>query len=419
VIQLEDNPAVAKRNAEISFILFVLGGIIGLLNLHLVVPFGEGFEMYGTAANLANHGAYANPFHALPTDPSAVCPPLYPFLLALLMKVLRLPALVLLAASLGNIFVNALTAAWLPRVSWLFYGDAGPGIAASVLWLMAAQLMPSWDASYTVAALIFFCLFSAATFRKERVFVFGVSAGLLAGALLLLNPISLLVFAPWIGYLLVFQRTTLKHAAAYCCIVLGTAALVVFPWALRNDRQLGGFVIRTGLGLNLYIKNNDCSKISLYEDLHNGCSLTYEPTFNVNEARAVRDLGEINYDRLRMADAKAWIRTHPKAFLRLTLVRARAFWFPPLEEYPFRATVISIATMLSIPGLVLMAYRRERITVFVLVVLLIFPPMYYIISSNIRSRYPILWLSLLPAGYFVLWLARLGKARLQLKPIKH
>jgi hypothetical protein len=30
--------------------------------------------------------------------------------------------------------------------------------------------------------------------------------------------------------------------------------------------------------------------------------------------------------------------------------------------------------------------------------------MYYVVMSSPRYRYPILWLSLLPAGYFVQWL---------------
>jgi hypothetical protein len=45
--------------------------------------------------------------------------------------------------------------------------------------------------------------------------------------------------------------------------------------------------------------------------------------------------------------------------------------------------------------------RRERATLFVLFVLLIYPLMYYIVVSDLRYRAPVLWLSLLPAGYFV------------------
>ena len=51
------------------------------------------------------------------------------------------------------------------------------------------------------------------------------------------------------------------------------------------------------------------------------------------------------------------------------------------------------------PGLIVMARRREPVTKFVLVVLLVYPLMYYIVVSCDRYRYPILWASQLPAGY--------------------
>ncbi len=46
-----------------------------------------------------------------------------------------------------------------------------------------------------------------------------------------------------------------------------------------------------------------------------------------------------------------------------------------------------------------MARRREPVTVFVLFVSLVYPLMYYIVVSCDRYRYPILWASHLPAGY--------------------
>jgi hypothetical protein len=415
VIQFEDNPASAARNAQISFFLFAAGGVAGLISLRGTLPFGDGFEMVALAGNLANHGAYANPFLVLPTGPSAANPPLYPLLLALFMKVLRLPSLVLLAAALGNVLANALTAAWLPRVSWLFYGEVGPGIAASILWLMAVQLMPSWDVSYTVAALLFFCLYSAATVGGKKTILHGVVAGLLAGALFLLNPSSLLVFLPWMAYLLVFRRAPLKQTAVYLCTVLAALALVVFPWTLRNYQQLGKFVVRTNLGMTLYASNCDCAKPSLIQEEKTGCYQAHHPNMSLQEAQLLKSLGEVAYDRERIQDAEAWIRAHPGMFLQLSQGRFVEFWFPRRVEHPFKVGVIWSTTVLSIPGLVLMACRKQRATVFVLFVLLVYPLMYYMTVSDVRYRYPVLWLSLLPAGYFLQWLAWRGHAKRDFK----
>ena len=142
----ELNSADTSRNANISFLFFALGGAVGLINMaSATIPFGEGFEMVVLAKNLALHGAYINPFRVLDTGATAANPPMYPFLLSLLVRILRVDSFVVLAATLLNILVNAVTAAWLPRVSWMFYRDVRPGIAASVLWLLSMALMPSWD----------------------------------------------------------------------------------------------------------------------------------------------------------------------------------------------------------------------------------------------------------------------------------
>jgi len=48
----------------------------------------------------------------------------------------------------------------------------------------------------------------------------------------------------------------------------------------------------------------------------------------------------------------------------------------------------------------------ERRHLFVLFVLFIYPLMYYVVVSDVRYRLPVLWLSLLPAGYFLTYSAQ-------------
>lgn len=395
----QDNPSVAIRNANLSFVLFIVGSVVGVLNLSMTVPFGAGFEMVALAHNLASHGAYANPFYVLDTGPSAANPPLYPLLLALFMKVLSAP-FVPLAATLGNIFANALTAAWLPRISILFYRDSRPGIAASVFWILAVQLMPSWDVSYTVAALILFCLLTASTIKKNKL-IPAIAAGLLVSALFLLNPSSMLIVMTWVAYLCVFRRASVKQTILYFAVVIMMLAVVIFSWSLRNYEQLGHFIVRSNLGMTLYASNNDCASPSLNEEEHTGCYLSHHPNMSLHEAQTLHTLGEVEYDRRRTADAKEWMRSHPEKFVHLTAARLRDFWFPAQANHPLKSVLIWVATIFSVPGLIWMAYRRERITLFILASLLIYPLMYYIVVSDVRYRYPVLWLSLLPAGYFI------------------
>ncbi len=399
----------AKRNADVSFYLFVAGAIAGLFQFFYPfgsgprIEFGGGFEMVDIARNLAEHGTFANPFPLQNTGPTAVEPPLYPFFLAALTKVLKKPDLVMVAAVIGNISMNALIAAWLPRVSVLFFGQIAPGVIGGLLWLAVARLMPSWDASYTASGLIFFCLLSASGIEsKKNLIGTGAAAGAMAGLLILLNASSAMVTMPWVAYLMARRKTNMKKAAGYCCVLLATMFLVVSPWVVRNYRELGTFAPRTQLGIVLYVSNNDCAESSLLEE-NASCFGMYHPDVGAVEARLFRTMGEVAYDRRRLADSFIWIAANSGRFRHLTVKRFVDFWFPPPGERAYMTYIIWLITALSIPGLILMAWRGEPVTLFIITVLLIYPLIYYVVLSDVRYRYPVLWLSLLPAGYLSAW----------------
>ena len=397
--------APAQGKDDSSILLLALAGIVGLFQMAThVVPFGKGFEMVAIAQNLAEHGAYANPFGVLDTGPTAANPPLYPFILAIGFRLLHSFDLVALAATAANIIVNAITAALLPRVSVLFYRDKRAGIVAAILWIFACPLLPNWDAEFTVLTILIFCLFTSATMAKSRSHITAIAAGLLASALFLFNPSTLLIFGPWILWLAFERRNALPQVVAYCSIALAVLLVVASGWGFRNKQQLGAFAIRTNLGMALYVSNNDCARPSLKESEENFCHEAHHPNTSIEEARLLISLGEVRYDRLRTADAKTWMRTHPSAFRHLTLCRIRDFWFPVPWDSRFESAVIWLATALSIPGLVIMALRRDRALFYTLSALGIYPMMYYIVISDVRYRLPVLWLSLLPAGQFAVWM---------------
>jgi Dolichyl-phosphate-mannose-protein mannosyltransferase len=398
----EKTASAAKEpssNACLSGEFFLAGAFIGLLHsISSVVGFGRGFEMVTVATNLVNHGAFADPFDAGLTGPTAANPPLYPLLLALFLKIFGSPSLFAGAAIVGNILANAVTASLLPRLSYVLFGDARPGMFASIGCLAAMQLLPAWDTSYTVAGLILFCLFSAATLAPEtRTVRNAVFAGLGAGILALLNPSSLLIVVPWIAYLAARRRS--RSVAVYCCILCATLCLVVSMWVARNEIRLGSPVIRTNFGMSIYASNNDCATSSLVENERYGCYQRHHPNTSREEAQLVRTLGEVAYDRKRTAEALDWMATHPGRFRRLTGERVLEFWFPSWAGHQFTTTVVWVITALSIPGLILMVWRREPAAVLLLAVLLVYPLMYYIVVTDSRYRYPVLWISALAAGY--------------------
>ena len=395
-------PIRAKNDS--STLLLALGGLVGLIEMGTrVVPFGRGFEMVALAQNLAEQGTYANPFGVLATGPTAANPPLYPFLLSVGFRFLHSATLVALAATLGNIVANAISATLLPRISTLFFGDKRAGIVAAIFWIVACPLLPSWDVDLTVLTILVFCLFTSATIAKSKSIGSALVAGLLASALFLFNPSTLLIFSPWLLWLVYQHRNSLRAAVTYCCIALAVVLIAGSAWGLRNQHQLGHFAIRTNLGMTLYASNNDCARPSMKESELSYCYEAHHPNTSIEEARLVTSLGEIAYDRMRTADAKTWIRTHPSAFMHLTLARLKDFWFPVPWDSLFQSIVIWLATVISLPGLVIMARRRNRSLAFVLPALAIYPLMYYIVVSDVRYRLPVLWISLLAAGHFLVW----------------
>jgi len=399
-------PVAVTRETDTSTYLLLAGGFAGLYEMvSHAVPFGSGFEMVAIAENLAQSGSYANPFSVLATGPTAANPPLYPLFLALLFKIFRSTALVLFAATLATIFANACTATLLPRISEVFYGDRRPGIVAAVFWILAVPLWPCWDVSFTVLVLIVFCLKTDTDLESQRLGVHAFTSGLLASALFLLNPSTILITIPWLAWFAYRGRRMPKHAMAYCGFVICVTMVAGCTWAGRNRIELGKAVIRTNLGLTLYASNNDCASSSLLASEASNCYQTYHPNTNIHESAMIRMLGEVEYDRRRVHDSGVWMESHPHRFLVLTIERLRDFWFPRPIETPFKCAVVWIATLLSIPGLFKMIQRWMGLAVFVCSTLLIYPLMYYVVVSSLRYRLPVLWLSLLPCGWFLvdLW----------------
>ena len=340
MIRLEADPVIAKKNAEVSFLLFSIGALVGLANIPGLIMSKNGTEMVALASNLVHNGFYGNPSPGFSTGPSAANPPLYPFILALLMICLRNPHAFRLAEVVGCIVTNALTAAWLPRVSWLFYSDIRPGIVASIFWLLSLELMPGWDVSYTTALLLFFCLFTAATVRNNKRLENAIIAGVLGGALFLFNPASTLVFVGWIAYLFIWDEAPARQRVMYCGAALSISGLIAFGWMLRNDIVLGSFVSRTNFGETFYTSNNDCAQPNLIDDVYNGCYSEYHPTGSLKEAKILLRMGEVKYDRMRTDDTMAWIRSHPARFAQLTAARVFYFWLPSLRLTRFKGAVI-------------------------------------------------------------------------------
>lgn len=390
------------RTANLAFWLFAIGAAVGLIEaLSRPVDFGAGFEMVSIANNFAEHGSFGHPFEVQDTGATAVEPPIYPLAVGSLVRVVRNPAAVLLLVAFANVIVNAFVAAWLPRASLLFMSSPVPGAVASLLWLCSVRLMPAWDTSYTVAGLLLFCLLSPRWSQRLSGAPFALLGGTIVGLLFLLNNSSIMVSMPWMVWLAYHRGMPVRRAVLQTGMVCISFAAVISPWILRNYLVLGAPVLRTNLGMTAHASLNDCAEPLLEQELASGCYGATHPNVSKAEAHLLATLGEVKYDRRASQIAANWIRENPRRFQHLVGQRFREFWFPRSGKTQLEIVIIWLATALSIPGLALMIFRREPIALFFTAVLLVYPLMYYIVVSDVRYRYPILWVTYLCAAYLV------------------
>jgi hypothetical protein len=363
---------------------------------------GRYFEGVAVARSLAAGRGFANPFGALETGPTAHVAPLFPLALAGLMRITGDSPAFTLAAVLLCVLLHALHAVLLLPLSRLLLADARPGVWAALYSSIVPTIpvFPQWEAIWSATGSMLFCLATARILRSSRPFwVKGAASGALCGVLLLLNPAMLIVSGVWIAFLWFGDRPPLSKWLVFSLSFLVVAALVCLPWTIRNQRQFGAiFFVRDNFGLELYSSNADCADARDSVNRRNGCHERMQANLNTHEAALVRDLGEVNYNRSRLAIAKQWIHDHPARFRELTLARFKEFWFPSPGEEPLYAWSIWTVTAFSLAGLVLMARRRDTAVLPVVAVLAFYPVVYYLVQAAPRFRLPILWISLLPAG---------------------
>ncbi len=112
----------------------------------------------------------------------------------------------------------------------------------------------------------------------------------------------------------------LYRRARFAAGALALALLMCAPWMLRNQVELGSpYFIRDNLGLELWLSNSGRSSP---ETVTNWPLWNLHPNQNPEEAKVVAAMGEGRYNQMRMREARQWIGSHPKDFLRLTAGRA-------------------------------------------------------------------------------------------------
>ncbi|MEQ1946338.1 MAG: hypothetical protein ABL995_04070 [Bryobacteraceae bacterium] len=385
----------------LSTLLFVLGAVstAGYFAMAPDAGMGPGPESLNVARTLAAQGIFGNPYHSFPTGLTAHVAPLYPFLMATMIRLSGSMFAFSIWLVIWNVIVQGLMIACLPAISEHVFGERKPGIVAAVLFIaLPLNLMwAQWDA-LTVS-----CGFALLCVATRKLPAASVTADLLTGAaagvLMLFNPTIIVPIAVWCAFIL--RRAPLARVTRLAIAGGGILVLTLTPWTIRNYLVLHKLVpLRDNFGLELYVSNRDGAGPTYMENFTLNPNMPH-PNSNVEEARLVRQLGEAEYNRNRQSIAQAWITTHRAEFLRLTALRVQRFWFPIREPLPLSSRSVWTVTVLSWIGLALLAIRgNPSLWVFFAAPALYALP-YYLTNNDARYRYPVLWITVLCAGYAI------------------
>lgn len=366
-----------------------------------VTPSGGGQEDR-IAVSLLERGEYSSTYK-VPTGPTAHVPPLHPFLISL---IYRLVGLTLTAGYVRWLVDIAIVSAAYAMLPWLAarFGLSPPG---GLLAGIAGAFHVQWFCTAEFLAAILLALLLVGflgRWTRDRSSTAGsLAIGLAFGAAFHLKPALLPVFMGCMAFELWWRsdRRRWLHSAV---VVLG-AVLACIPWAWRNWNVFDSvFFIRSNFGLELRVGNHQGAAPDVTQSYEQGTLL--HPEAQIEEAILVRELGEIEYMRKARGEAVEWIRANPTEYFGLVVRRFFGFWFGSWYR-PLTATGITLLTILAALGAwktipALSTPQRAAM----IIPLLTFPVVYYLVSYEPRYRIPIAWILLLFAGTAVWGLVR-------------
>ena len=381
---------------------------LALLTLLDYQPAIEFAEMEKLARNLAETGTLGNPYK-LPTGPSAHHAPVYPAILALVFVLWGYGTQAAWAMVLMNLSFASMQYALLPvlaRVARLpvlpAIGAALVGAAVPFRVLTEARWETTLAALVTVLAILVSVWWSRDGLPSyRRAAAMGAAWGLALLTAPSLLPVFLLIALWWaLSPGLAHWRSRLPRVGA----VLLAATVVLVPWSIRNYRALGAPVfVRSNFGIEFSVSNHDTAYVLARDNYLVGYPDNYfhenHPWSDRGHAARVQRVGEIAYNRERLAEAVQWCRDEPEQFLRLTLGRVWQFWAMPSINQRYKDVLLQPITVLGFVGLAIV-WRRDRQAGAVFASLLLgYPLVYYFVQTGTRYRYPIDWAPVLLAAY--------------------
>jgi 4-amino-4-deoxy-L-arabinose transferase-like glycosyltransferase len=361
---------------------------IFLYRAYSVSPgFEWAYEPGMIAQSILQGRGFSSPFGG-DTGPTAIIAPVYPYLIAFVMKLFgvftRSSALVLL-------LLNALAAgATCPFIVMIAekINDRRSGLIAAWIFALAPFFIAYssatiWDYSFAALEL------SAAVWvalHLEQASLRWIQLAILFSVMALQHT-ALLAALPFLVLLGIHNRRRtsqnwLKPAMTFALCF----AMLVGPWLVRNRVVFGEWVfIRDNFGLDFRIGNYYGSNWMGWHGYH--------PSHNAVQFARFQAMGELRYIQAVSAEAKAFVRSHPRDFLNESAKRFWYFWNG--EIYTLSADVAkqwtyAVLSLFAWLGWLLMLRKPDKGKVVALgAVMLFYPFAYYIVFIQPRYRHAI------------------------------
>jgi len=352
-------------------------------------------EMGWVARSIALGRGFTSPFYHF-TGPTALVPPLFPYLLAGVFKNYGLysPKSAVVILMLDSLF-SVLTC--IP-IYLCLREAAGEKAARLAAWLWVVYPFSIYYASaqvwdYALTSMLFaWCFYFAMRLPQRKSLFAWFGFGALYGVTALSNP-SILSLLP---FLLLLALYRVKQAGGKVVLrAVATALaflLMVAPWTVRNYREMHGFVpIRDGFWLEFWAGNHGDMTRTNPGNAH--------PATNEAEMQKFEQQGETAYLAEKHVLGMAWVSQHPVLFVEVTGRRIFRFWTgfwsfagEYLREEPLDVPNLffcSAVTFFMLIG-IRRWWRMDRSAALpYALVITIFPITYYLSHTSMDYRQPI------------------------------
>lgn len=407
---------MAKLAVGISILAFAMRllaifGLGDVLGFHAVsrgsgVEWDWGYEQAAVAQSVAEGAGFSDPFQKN-TGATAWVAPAFPLILGGLIRLFGgVTVGVAWCLAILQILAASLTCYFLWRLGKALH-SSGAGLLAALLWAlhpMAIYLPVAlvWDSTLVALSITWFL----SSMVERGQLAPGRSVALLGfgfGLLLYVNPAPL-ALVPVVAWHYVRPRPGGGRGGRHLewaglrrvAILLGVALCTVSPWVVRNYLALGTPQIRSNLGVELFVGNNDGAAGPFNGRIH--------PAYSDDEFAKYTELGEVGYAKDAGSRAVQWMRDDPIRFLRLSILRLTLFWFGPNPGKPIetgsgilkRRDAMGWVKWLTHSGFGLLAIvslltwkGRPGSRSVVGGTLLLFPLVYYVTHVFERYRFPI------------------------------